>query len=318
MDTRGLRVADRRVTRAILIEMARETSARTFRITAPALAYRDTAILGRLSNFRCHSGLHVHATDTLEAHDLDAGWDMEPSVTIAVMLEGLLDVRLDNQTMRIGNEDRPSGHAWSLTEDTRLTRKSRKGTRIRKVVITIPRNRNLADFANTHRANITWSPSPHAVSLAEQILNPTLAPSAFQNMSTDSRALEIVREALTSIVTPEESALRSAPPRTKEQVRAQTIRAYLNENRARNPTLQQIARDLGMSVASMQTAFKATYNSTIADFSRELRLQNARAAIERDGISVGEAAYIAGYSNPANFSTAFKRFFGLSPSDVKV
>ena len=68
----------------------------------------------------------------------------------------------------------------------------------------------------------------------------------------------------------------------------------------------------------MQTAFKATYNSTIADFSRELRLQNARAAIERDGISVGEAAYIAGYSNPANFSTAFKRFFGLSPSDVKV
>ena len=209
VDTRGLRVADRRVTRAILIEMARETSARTFRITAPALAYRDTAILGRLSNFRCHSGLHVHATDTLEAHDLDAGWDMEPSV-------------------RIGNEDRPSGHAWSLTEDTRLTRKSRKGTRIRKVVITIPRdwmdelaldaalpNRNLADFANTHRANITWSPSPHAVSLAEQILNPTLAPSAFQNMSTDSRALEIVREAHRREQRNRSGRRRSAPILTK-------------------------------------------------------------------------------------------------------
>ena len=43
----------------------------------------------------------------------------------------------------------------------------------------------------------------------------------------------------------------------------------------------------------------------------------ARDAMERDGISVAEAAYDAGYSSPANFSTAFKRMFGLSPREAK-
>jgi AraC-like DNA-binding protein len=67
----------------------------------------------------------------------------------------------------------------------------------------------------------------------------------------------------------------------------------------------------------MQGAFKAVYGRTIADYSRELRLQRAREAIERNGASVAQAAYDAGYSNPANFSTAFKRLFGLSPSEAK-
>jgi transcriptional regulator GlxA family with amidase domain len=68
----------------------------------------------------------------------------------------------------------------------------------------------------------------------------------------------------------------------------------------------------------MQSAFKSTYDRTIADYSRELRLERARDAIERDGVSVAQAAYEAGYSNPANFSTAFKRQFGLNPSTVRL
>lgn len=72
-----------------------------------------------------------------------------------------------------------------------------------------------------------------------------------------------------------------------------------------------------MSVGSMQSAFKTVYGRTVADFCRELRLLRARDAMERDGISVAEAAYDAGYSNPANFSTAFKRMFGLSPREAK-
>ncbi|WP_092496768.1 helix-turn-helix domain-containing protein [Faunimonas pinastri] len=36
-------------------------------------------------------------------------------------------------------------------------------------------------------------------------------------------------------------------------------------------------------------------------------------AIERNGVSIAEAAFLAGYSSPANFSTAFRKAFGLSP-----
>ena len=40
-------------------------------------------------------------------------------------------------------------------------------------------------------------------------------------------------------------------------------------------------------------------------------------ALERDGASVAEAAYIAGYASAANFATAFRRFFGTSPKNFR-
>jgi AraC-like DNA-binding protein len=50
---------------------------------------------------------------------------------------------------------------------------------------------------------------------------------------------------------------------------------------------------------------------------RETRLQAARDAMDKDGLTIGQAAFLAGYSSPANFSTAFKRVFGISPSEAR-
>ena len=318
------------VTQANLEDMARETAVETFSIAAPALESKDTAILGRLKNLQGHSGIRVHATDTVEAHDLNASWDMGPKFSIAILLEGQLNIWFDDFPLQLGGPNGVTGHAWSLTSSVRVTRKSRKGTRVRKVVISFPHswldetlcdpdlpNNNLDAFANTHMAHTTWQPSAHAVALAEQILNPSLTPSALQALSAESRAIEIVREALFSIIDPEAPDSDVQQNRTREQVRAQTIRRYIQDNIDRNPSLGETAHDLGMSVASMQAAFKLTYGTTIAEFGRDLRLQRARTLMERDGISVSEAAYAAGYSSPANFSTAFKQLFGMPPSRVK-
>jgi AraC-like DNA-binding protein len=40
----------------------------------------------------------------------------------------------------------------------------------------------------------------------------------------------------------------------------------------------------------------------------------AREALVHQNLSVTEAAYVAGYSNPANFATAFRKYFGAAPS----
>ena len=50
---------------------------------------------------------------------------------------------------------------------------------------------------------------------------------------------------------------------------------------------------------------------------REQRLARAWAALEQTGCSVAEVAHGAGYSSAANFSTAFKRRFGISPKLVR-
>jgi AraC-like DNA-binding protein len=47
------------------------------------------------------------------------------------------------------------------------------------------------------------------------------------------------------------------------------------------------------------------------------RLSKARQSIERGESTLKDAAYSSGYSNLSNFSKAFKKEFGLSPSQVK-
>lgn len=317
-----------RVSHDALVHMAGRQASRHFQVAAPQLDLRETAILGRFNNIDGLSGLQVHATDTQEAHDLQVQWQMPPSLTVAVVLEGRLHVRFDDEPMLLGGENGPMGQAWSLTRETCLQRHSEKGMRVRKVVISLPMdwvNNVLRDsrdwslalshFVRRHRAMTHWQPSKQAVALAEQILSPGATPMV--RLAIESKAIEIVREALSRIAEPETAAIATSTGPIRDQNRAGRIRRYLLDNRQHAPSLQQMAGALGMSVGSMQDSFKQTYCTTIGEFHRELRLQDARLAIEKEGISIAEAAYRAGYANPASFSTAFKRLFGLSPSTVK-
>jgi signal transduction histidine kinase/DNA-binding response OmpR family regulator len=51
------------------------------------------------------------------------------------------------------------------------------------------------------------------------------------------------------------------------------------------------------------------------DLLKSFRLQRARQLLEQDKISVSEIAYMVGYDLPNSFSRAFKKEFGMSPSE---
>ncbi|WP_246767099.1 helix-turn-helix domain-containing protein, partial [Bordetella pertussis] len=50
---------------------------------------------------------------------------------------------------------------------------------------------------------------------------------------------------------------------------------------------------------------------------RGARLTRARLGLERDGLSVAQAACLAGYTSAANFATAFRRAFGVTPGQLR-
>jgi AraC-like DNA-binding protein len=47
------------------------------------------------------------------------------------------------------------------------------------------------------------------------------------------------------------------------------------------------------------------------------KLECARDALERGTLSIGEAAFLAGYTSAANFTTAFRRAFGILPRSLR-
>ena len=57
---------------------------------------------------------------------------------------------------------------------------------------------------------------------------------------------------------------------------------------------------------------------TVGEFIRNLLLQQAAKLLATGDTSVSQVTYAVGFSNPNHFSTAFKKHFGVSPSEYMV
>ncbi|MEZ9890790.1 helix-turn-helix transcriptional regulator [Vibrio lentus] len=91
------------------------------------------------------------------------------------------------------------------------------------------------------------------------------------------------------------------------------IISYIEINLEQPLSLESIASKFSMSISNLQRRFKQSYNLTINGYIRYRRLDIARQHIERGLVSITEAAYEAGYQHPSNFTSAFKKAFGVPP-----
>jgi AraC-like DNA-binding protein len=80
--------------------------------------------------------------------------------------------------------------------------------------------------------------------------------------------------------------------------------------------IEDVARDLGFSRQTLYRRLKAE-GLTFEQLLDELRQRLALRFIRDEGIPVKDAAYRLGYSDPAAFSRAFKRWTGSSPSELR-
>ena len=81
-------------------------------------------------------------------------------------------------------------------------------------------------------------------------------------------------------------------------------------------SLDRLASELGMSRATLQRRLKAEGTSFEALLDG-LRQRLARRYLRKDNYSVKKTAYLLGFSDPAAFSRAFKRWTGHSPSELR-
>lgn len=63
--------------------------------------------------------------------------------------------------------------------------------------------------------------------------------------------------------------------------------------------------------------FRETFGESIFDYIADLRMTHARDLLFDGKYQINEVARIVGYKNPHHFSTAFRRTFGIRPSEMK-
>lgn len=94
-------------------------------------------------------------------------------------------------------------------------------------------------------------------------------------------------------------------------VRAAT--AILLENITYPPPPDELARRLGTNEKRLNESFQTAFSQPIFGWLRQQRLRIASELLEQTDTSIGEIALHCGYSTTANFSTAFRERFKVSP-----
>jgi AraC-like DNA-binding protein len=77
--------------------------------------------------------------------------------------------------------------------------------------------------------------------------------------------------------------------------------------------IEEIARDLGMSVSGFHHHFKEVTAMSPLQFQKQLRLQEARRLMLGEHLDAGSAGYRVGYDDASHFNREYKRLFGEPP-----
>lgn len=101
-----------------------------------------------------------------------------------------------------------------------------------------------------------------------------------------------------------------------ESRRVHQFRDLMSSAQVLTMSLSSISNQLGMSSATLQRYAHEHLNMSITQFLRMRRLELAKMALHQDGVSIIDAALLAGYNHSSNFTTAFKRHFGVLPTEA--
>ena len=277
-------------------------------------------------------GLHLHSDDAHDARDLTAQTEIGVGLRIVLLLEGAVDVSYGGERVALSSSrGSVSACMVAVAEPDLFTRRAHRGVYSRRVNLGLERRwleqacggadgrgtGPLEDFMRRHLATRRWQLSARGVALAEQIVRPPQLNPLLQNMYLESRALELVSEAVGALYAHPGAALPTAGEasglRPREYQRMRELHAFLGSGQGDHLSLDGIARHAGVNANTLQRQFRAVFGTTVFDHLRECRLQRARHALEHDGLTVGQAAVLAGYTSAANFATAYRRRFGMPP-----
>ena len=88
---------------------------------------------------------------------------------------------------------------------------------------------------------------------------------------------------------------------------------HLRENFDQPLRIDDIARELGMSVSGFHHHFKSVTAMSPLQFQKQIRLQEARRLMLGEDLDAASAGFRVGYEDPSYFSREYKKLFGAPP-----
>lgn len=270
-----------------------------------------------MSISRFPGGLRIGVLNTHKSGvEDDSAQELEPKFQILILLQGRQVFEIDNRTIDLDARTAPVGFVMRIERPCHLRYVQAEGAPYQKISIATTLDwadllaAQPAAFVRGENSYLGWTPTPAAIQLARQILEPPPQDTPAQvRLYRMSRGLEVFRRALS----------QARPDGGGAASRAERLRLYLLAHLDHDPDLEldRIEQEMGLNRRSIQRLFKAHFGLTMRDYIRRERLGRAHRALSEDGVSIAQAAHIAGYSTPENFATAFRRAYHVTPRSLR-
>jgi AraC family transcriptional regulator, exoenzyme S synthesis regulatory protein ExsA len=94
------------------------------------------------------------------------------------------------------------------------------------------------------------------------------------------------------------------------------LEEFMNRNYTFNVSTERFAYLTGRSLSGFKRDFKTTFNDTPGHWLVQKRLQEAHFLMEKKGKKPSEIYLDLGFEDLSHFSFAFKKLFGLAPTEL--
>ena len=84
-------------------------------------------------------------------------------------------------------------------------------------------------------------------------------------------------------------------------------------NMAEPPSLQELSREIGLSLKKLKEGFKQIYGDSVFSFLFDYKMEYARKLLDTGEYNVNEVGLKVGYSTSSHFISAFRKKFGTTP-----
>lgn len=291
--------------------------------------FHQTSLLtGDMRVTELEPGMHLRLADIHDHFGLTTRAELPAGVKIALVVSGHARVTYGRQDAELGPGGSSLGLVSIMPVADRFVRQGRVDGHERTITLSLTPHwldqRGLGRLlASGHRGAprlVHWTPSDTLFSTAHSLFSiaPTDRSDPLYHMHLNGFALALASEALKHAQAGEQSRIDGpAAFRVRRDPRLARLMTLIDSGQARQATQAELARRLGMSLSNLQRRFRDQCGEALGHYLRRHALGAARDALVRDRVGVELAAELAGYTSAPNFATAFRREFGMTPSDCR-
>ena len=95
------------------------------------------------------------------------------------------------------------------------------------------------------------------------------------------------------------------------------IEKYIMDNLDKKITINDICERFDISSNTLKGCFKQTFLNSIYAYIKQARVEKGRELLMNTDKSILEIALSCGYSNNQNFTKAFKKYYNITPNDIR-